>query len=254
MRDRDALRRFLASDVYPLFGKPVDGYQSLGSIALWTAHVDAHELETVGGDRIALDDFIEDLCNHYDGGYLFDRFLQPHPDAARLHGERLGTARILTLSDGATVRIFRASWKIPCGANMADNFWRSGNLLAELDLATGAIVRAVSGAGFDMAVVSQHQDSGAILTGARIPLWAELQEVALEGARLMRHIPMVGWDIAATVEGPVIVEMNETPDFFLNQFAHGAGILTPEFVEFAAGGKRARQAYEAQVRAHLARI
>ncbi len=94
----------------------------------------------IGDDRRGphrFDAFVEDVFNHYDGGYLFEHFLAPHQDAIKLHGERLGTARILTLCDDDGARIFRASWKIPAGANMADNFWRSGNLLAKLDLATG---------------------------------------------------------------------------------------------------------------------
>ncbi|MGB8278266.1 MAG: sugar-transfer associated ATP-grasp domain-containing protein [Methylovirgula sp.] len=255
LRDRESLRQFLSCDAaYPLFGKPADGYQSLGSIALRRPHPERGELEAIGGSRISFDEFVEDVLRHYDGGYLFEHFLTPHPDAIKLHGERLGTARILTLSDADGARIFRASWKIPSGPNMADNFWRSGNLLAKLDLATGTIERAVAGTGFDMVLTSHHPDTGAALLGAPIPSWEQLQEVALEGARLMRHIPMIGWDIAATAEGPVIVEMNETPDLFLNQFAHARGILEPEFVAFAAAQKRARQARENKIKADIARL
>lgn len=255
LRDRAALRAFLAApQAYPLFGKPADGFQSLGSIALRCPHSEAGELETIDGGRISLDSFVADLANHYDGGYLFERFLEPHVDAVRLHGERLGTARILTLSDGDGARIFRASWKIPAGANMADNFWRSGNILAKLDLETGAIARAVSGAGFGMVEPGQHPDTNTVLVGTKIPDWAELQDVALEAARLMRHVPMIGWDIAPTAQGPVIVEMNETPDFFLNQFAHAEGMLTPEFLAFAAAQKNARIAHETAVKSDIAKL
>lgn len=255
LRDRAALQGFLATPhVYPLFGKPADGFQSLGSIALRRPHIESGELETIDGGRISLDSFIADLANHYDGGYLFERFLEPHRDAVRVHGERLGTARILTLSDGDGARIFRASWKIPAGANMADNFWRSGNILAKLDLATGAIARAVTGAGFDMVEPGQHPDTTTTLVGTKIPGWAELREVALEAARLMRHVPMIGWDIAPTAQGPVIVEMNETPDFFLNQFAHAEGMLTSEFLAFAAAQKNARIAHETAVKSDIAKL
>lgn len=255
LREREQLRRFLSrEEAYPLFGKPADGYQSLGSIALRRPHPERGELETMGGSFVAFDDFVEDVLRHYDGGYVFEHFLTPHPDAIRLHGERLGTARILTLCDDDGPRIFRASWKIPSGANMADNFWRSGNLLAKLDLATGAVERAVAGTGFDMVVTTHHPETGASLLGVPIPCWAQLQEVALEGARLMRHIPMIGWDIAATAQGPVIVEMNETPDLLLSQFAHARGILEPDFLAFAIARKRARQAYESRMKADIARL
>lgn len=255
LRDRESLRDFLArAEVYPLFGKPVDGYQSLGSIALRRPHPERGELEMIDGNAISFDEFVADVLRHYDGGYLFEHFLTPHQDAIKLHGERLGTARILTLSDGDGARIFRASWKIPAGPNMADNFWRSGNLLAKLDLATGTIERAVADTGLDMVLTNHHPDTGTALLGASIPCWAQLQEVALEGARLLRHIPMIGWDIAATAQGPVIVEMNEAPDLFLNQFAHARGILEPEFVAFVATQKRARQAYENKMKTDIAQL
>jgi hypothetical protein len=256
LRDREALRQFLmTSEAYPLFGKPVEGYQSLGAIALRGPHPEDATLEQIDGSRIDVAAFIEDIFNYYyDGGYLFEQFLSPHEDAMRLHGERLGTARILTLSDGDGAWIFRASWKIPAGSNIADNFWRSGNLLAKLNVATGAIERAVAGSGLDMKIASQHPDTGAALVRACLPCWAQMREVALDAARLMRHVPMIGWDIAATAQGPVIVEMNETPDLFLSQFAHAEGALEPEFVEFAAAQKRARQALETKVRADIAKL
>jgi hypothetical protein len=56
------------------------------------------------------------------------------------------------------------------------------------------------------------------------------------------------------VDGPVIVEMNETPDLFLNQFAHARGILEPEFLDCVAAQKRARQAHETKIKTDLAKL
>ncbi|HEY1736752.1 MAG TPA: sugar-transfer associated ATP-grasp domain-containing protein [Methylovirgula sp.] len=254
LRDREQLARFLMSDeAYPLFGKPADGFQSLGSVALRRPHPEQKELETIDGARIGLNAFLDDIMNHYDGGYIFEHFLMPHEDTIKLHGERLGTIRVLTLLDDGA-RILRASWKIPAGTNMADNFWRAGNILAKIDLAKGEIGRAVSGAGFETTILDRHPDTGAALVGAPVPGWDELSALALEGARLMRHVPLIGWDIAPTVDGPVIVEMNETPDLFLNQFAHARGILEPEFLDCVAAQKRARQAHETKIKTDLAKL
>jgi hypothetical protein len=255
LRSRDELEQFLSrDDVYPLFGKPADGFQSLGSIALRRPYPARGELETINGASVRLADFLDDVSRHYEGGYIFERFMLPHPDAARLYGERLGTTRIVTLCDSDGPRIFRASWKIPTGQNMADNFWRSGNLLAKIDLDSGAIEKAVSGTGFDTRFEAHHPDTGAPLIGARVPRWAQVKEVALEAARVMRHVPMLGWDLGSTEEGPVIVEMNETPDLFLNQFPDARGILEPDFLAFMAEQKRAAKAHETRMKSQLAKL
>jgi hypothetical protein len=255
LRTREELRQFLLSaDVYPLFGKPTEGFQSLGSIALGRPLPRQNELEKIDGNRIPLDKFLDDVVQNYAGGYLFQPFVAPHPQAAALHGERLATARIVTLMDADGARIFRASWKIPSGDNLADNYWRHGNLLAKVDVETGKIGRVVSGTGFETVLPTHHPDSGVPFEGATLPCWAQMKAVALEAARVMHHMPMIGWDMGCTSTGPVIVEMNETPDFFLNQFADGRGVLEPDFLHFVEAQKRAAKHYELRIKRDIAKL
>jgi hypothetical protein len=255
LRTRDDLRNFLLrEDVYPLFGKPNDGFQSLGSIALRRPLPEQCELEKMDGGRVSLDRFLDDVARNYAGGYLFQPFVAPHPQAAVVHGEKLGTARVLMLLEDGEPRIFRASWKIPSGENPADNYWRSGNLLAEIDIDTGKVGRVVSGSGFETRYVTRHPDSGVPFEGAALPMWDDMKATVLEAARVMRHVPMIGWDMGSTAAGPVIVEMNETPDFFLIQFADGRGVLEPDFVSFVAAQKRAAKEFEIRMKSDIAKL
>jgi hypothetical protein len=246
LRDVDALRAFLTNEAnYPLFGKPVEGLQSLGSIAL--RRIGGGELETVDGRNLALEDFVADIARHYADGYLFQKLAAPHPGVRAVCGERIATVRMVTITVDGEPRLFRACWKIPAGSNMADNFWRPGNLLAQIDPAEGKVLRAFSGAGLDYAEQASQPDTGAKLPGAGVPLWAQMKGLVLEAAGLMRHVPMIGWDVAALEDGPVIVEMNETPDLFLNQFADRRGVLDAEFNGFLEQQKRNQAAHNRQV-------
>ncbi|SDN52969.1 hypothetical protein SAMN05216360_10924 [Methylobacterium phyllostachyos] len=90
------------------------------------------------------------------------------------------------------------------GINAAANDWRGGNLLGQID-----------------------RDG---MPGCMVSTCAR----AREGARPMRHAPLIGWDIACTAEGAVIVEMNGTPDVLLVQRADRIGVLGPDCDAFLA--------------------
>jgi hypothetical protein len=251
-RDANELQAFLrSSDLYPMFGKPVEGFQSLGSIALKRFDSGTQSLETVDGRSIPITEFVENVVASYPHGYLFQEFMTPHPAARAICGNRVATVRILTIIVDGTPKVFRACWKIPAGSNMADNFWRAGNMLAQLDTASGRVMRAFSGTGLDLIEHTHHPETGAALADAEVPLWSELVATALQAARLMRDVPMIGWDMAALEHGPMIVEMNCTPDLFLNQISDKRGILEPEFLNFIEQQKRQRKAVVRDIRARM---
>jgi hypothetical protein len=237
--NHDALRAFLCRDAhYPIFGKPTEGIQSLGSLGIKRYVPASDSLETVRGDEIPLKDYLSDIVEHYPQGYLLQKFLSPHPAVQAMCGNRLATVRIVTLAREGEPDILRACWKIPAGANIADNYWRPGNLLARIDISTGEVLRVLSGSGLELIEPVEHPDTNTPLVGMVVPCWAKLTRIAIEAARLMHQMPLIGFDMAISESGPVIVEMNHTPDFFLNQLADGRGMLDEELIKEIANQKR----------------
>jgi hypothetical protein len=249
------LRSFLQHpERYPLFGKPIDGFQSLGSAALAGYNSITDEIAFVDGRRLAVDSLADYIARHYPKGYLFQKLLLPHADVRALCGDRLATLRVLTMNTESGPKVARATWKIPAGANAADNYWRRGNILAQLDLASGTILRAFSGSGLELVTRDNHPDTGVRLVGFKVPNWPDILDVARHGARVMQHVPLIGWDIAPTPDQATIVEMNETPDCFLHQLADSQGMLDDEFNEFVAFQKRNSAARIKEVRAALEKL
>jgi len=158
-------------------------------------------------------------------------------------GDRLPTIRIVTLNTEGGPKVFRACWKIPAGANVADNYWRSGNLLAQLDVAHGKVLRVLSGNGLGLTYHEHHPDTGVAMIGFEIPHWSAIVATVIEAARLMQHVPLIGWDVTALDSGPLIVEMNGRPDLFLPQLADARGVLDAELVDFLAVQKRKSAAW-----------
>jgi hypothetical protein len=250
LRSEADLRDFLRNaDHYPLFAKPMDGLQSLGSASIDRYDRAGDCLITVSGQSLPLAKFAADINAHYGQGYLLQRRVSPHAEVRAICGDRLATVRLLTTMTAGAPRLIRACWKIPAGTHGADNFWRAGNLLAQLDLATGRVLRAIRGVGMTLEEVTHHPDTGAALIGALVPNWYEVTQTALEAAKVVPDLKLIGWDIAPVDAGAVIVELNHTPDFILPQLADRRGIMDAAFKSFLAECEQLSTKWERQQRA-----
>ena len=155
---------------YPLFGKPMDSQRSLGSIGL-EAYDSGSDCLVAGERHIPVDDFAAAVAEHYKGGYIFQRRIAPHAGVRALAGNRLATVRAITILTEEGPQLLRALWKIPAGDNVADNYWRTGNLLATLELETGRVVRVVRGTGLalqEVTAASRHRGGAGRCRGAEL--------------------------------------------------------------------------------------
>lgn len=251
LRDAGALARYLRdASLYPLFGKPMDAIRSLGSASFQSFDGASDELVALSGVRLPVEAFAKEVAELFPAGYLLQKRVTPHADMRAIVGDRLATVRVLTIRGKDGARVHRAVWKIIAGSNVADNFWRGGNLLATLDLETGRVVRVVRGTGLAQEHVSTHPDSGAELMGFEIPRWKQICEVACEAAGVLGGIRLVGWDMAVTDSGVTIVEPNYTPDFDMVQMADRRGILDAPFLAFLEECKDAARAAKRKQRNH----
>lgn len=233
------LRAFLMDNAhYPLFGKPLDGRQSLGSASLERYDPAQDRLVTTTGQRLPLIDYMAQVKAHARCGYLFQRRASPHAAIRHICGDRLATIRVLTIVTKGQPKILRACWKIPAGINTADNFWRPGNLLAQLDLDSGRVLRVMRTQGTARVELTHHPDTGAAIRGTTVPNWPQVTRLAAEAARVVPDLPLIGWDVAPVDDGAILVEPNETPDFGLHQIADRRGILDDAFRDFLAERKR----------------
>jgi hypothetical protein len=170
---------------------------------------------------------VEEITRYFnEDGYLFQPLRTNHPKLHPLIGPTLATIRVMTLATPAGYKVFRAAWKIPAQANFADNYWRPGNLIAGIDVNTGTITHVVSGSGTELKEWTHHPETGALLVGYQIPDWQSVLNLALRGARLFPRLPIMGWDLALSCHGLVIVEANDLPDFGIIQLADKCGVLT----------------------------
>ena len=217
---------------WPLFGKPVRGMRSVGVISIESYDAGSDILRLTQGRTVGVDELAHALADYARDGYLFQEPILQHPEIAAICGKTVGTVRVVILLGAEGPELYKALWKVPVGANVADNFWREGNILAALDPDTGRIMRAVQGVGPALREVDAHPTSGQRLVGHVLPNWNELRELAMSAAGVMPGVRMQAWDIALGVEGPILVEVNIGGDYNLPQLATGEGMLDERFLAF----------------------
>lgn len=173
--------------------------------------------------------------------YLMQAAVRPHRDlAAIMPGPSLGTVRVVTFNSGDCVSLAIACMRIPVGPNVADNFHRgrSGNLLADVDVATGQVGRcliASGGGGTGLAPCETHPETGMEITGYRFPHWDDMVRLIEAATSRLDCMYTVGWDVALTEQGPSLVEVNWRYDIEIMQVLADRGLRSDITHGFAEG-------------------
>lgn len=230
LRSAEDIATFLRQDArFPLFAKPLGGVASFGALRI--LGFSDGMLTVDGGETMAFDQLVREVG---DEGYLFQTMLRPHPAIAAVT-DAVSTVRVMVRIAADGPKIMRTVWKIPGKGNIADNFWRAGNLLAAVDTDSGEVKRVIRGTGAETEEVTAHPDSNVTLLGMALPDWKRLTDMATEGARLFHPLRYQSWDIAMAEQGPVAVEVNTGSAFNLAQLAWDQGILDEDFAGFLRG-------------------
>ena len=170
---------------------------------------------------------IAEYCRQY---AVYRRFLlqervHNHSLIGSLTGvDTLQTVRVITVAagDGNPGEIVLANWRIAGRNGVTDNFdyGRGGNFLADVDVANGRIRHVVGPAPDRQGVeaASTHPVTGASLAGVTLPHWPLVREVVIAGTVHFAPLQLIGWDIALTESGPVLLEANAWFDAGQNAF------------------------------------
>ena len=104
---------------------------------------------------------------------------------------------------GANLRIGRQG-------SLVDNT-TAGGLVSRVDLETGKLSSAMEGKP-DRKLFSEHPDHGSKIEGSELPMLEDAIKIAKSALLAFPGIKFVGLDVAFSVDGPCIVEMNVLPD------------------------------------------
>lgn len=126
----------------------------------------------------------------------------------------VNTIRIMTFAYNGKSRILYAAMRIGNGVNHCDNF-HQGGMGCSLDIETGKLYGMAVDK--DLREFECHPASGVKFDGFQLPYWEEAKKMVLEAALVSDHIHAVGWDVAFTDDGPILIEGNRRAGYDLVQ-------------------------------------
>ena len=140
--------------------------------------------------------------------------VRSHPDIERVSGsEALQCLRLTTLVGPTTeVRLVHAYFRLISGTAVVDNVsdGAPGHLVAGVSLADGVLGPAAtrSADGVGTALLENHPVTGRAIAGLRVPFWKESCALVCDVAPRFLPLRALGWDVALTATGPLLVETN----------------------------------------------
>ncbi len=141
--------------------------------------------------------------------FLLEELIPQHEEMSRLCSTSVNTLRVISYFDGERVHILASVLKIGNGGAI-DNF-SHGGMYTMLDDDGVAQYAAFDGENRTFTV---HPVTGTSIVGFQVPLFDEVLGFVDKIARVVPQIPYVGWDIAITPEGPVVIEGNYNTGVF----------------------------------------
>ncbi len=138
--------------------------------------------------------------------YIVEELIVQAPEMMALHPSSVNTVRFSTyLKDDTVLHLF-SFLRMGSGGGVIDNA-TAGGLAAAIDPETGIVTSEACRE--DLTRMLFHPDTGVQIIGMQIPRWQELLSLVDQLARVVPQQPFVGWDLALTDGGWVMVEGND---------------------------------------------
>lgn len=207
-----------------IFLKPTTEQRGAGALALGPRlDVESWTRRPAGG-RITLPEVIEHIKQHKAGmTWIIQRLASPSPFTAGIVENVVCTVRVVTINEG-NPKILGAIMRFGDGDSPADNF-EGGGVVALVDNDSGVLGPTLRSRNGLASFGTAHHRTGRQITGLVLPDWPKIKALVIDGAQRFSYFKCMGWDIAITDRGPIILEANSKSGFPSLQILTGKGLL-----------------------------
>ena len=140
---------------------------------------------------------------------LVEQCIKQHPDMNKLYNKSVNTLRMFTFYKDGQAYFLQAILKVGNGG-VVDNF-SSGGMYTYVDDEGTVYAEAIDR--MDNKYY-KHPISNETIVGFKVPMFKEAVGMVKEAAKVVPEMGYIGWDVAISEDGPVLVEGNCYPGVF----------------------------------------
>lgn len=171
-----------------------------------------------GVEKLNKNDFpsLNKMIEHMEeiGAEVVEDVIKQNTVMGSLHPYSINTLRVVTILNDEGAHIVYAHVRIGNHKRAVDNL-HSGGMFAPINLETGIVEFPAYDR--DKKTYDVHPLTGVTIKGFKIPQWEESKKLCIEAAERIPQMKYIGWDVAVSDKGPVMVEGNNLPGYDIIQ-------------------------------------
>jgi hypothetical protein len=169
----------------------------------------------VNNSNASWDDFISKLPRKA----VVQQVLEQHETLKKLHPASLNTMRINTVNPGDEVIVLSSLLRIGLGKSVVDNI-SSGGMYVPVNINNGKL-NHFAFSDYEPMFYYAHPETNIRFEDMEIPFFNQAKELCQKLHAQLPYFFLIGWDVAFTPTGPVIIEANNLHQVIHAQISEG---------------------------------
>lgn len=152
------------------------------------------------------------------GVWIIQPRIESHQKIKTVNASALNTTRIYTMNTGSDI-VYMGSFQAFATDNAPIDSWQYGSIYVGIDEKTGNLNEhgLTSENDLRLGLLKEHPNSQVRFENYVLPYFNESVLLCKKAHRYLYGFFVIGWDIAITDKGPIIVEANEKPGIHVIQ-------------------------------------
>ena len=144
---------------------------------------------------------------------ILEEWIVQHEDISKLYDKAINPLRVVTVNKSGKAHVLISNLTIGSKREIAN---AAGDMISPVDIKTGKLKYPAADKHGNVYV--KHPITQTVIQGTQIPYWDDVLSLAKIAAKVVPEVGYIGWDIAITPKGPVLIEGNTAPGYRSNQY------------------------------------